>query len=300
MEAPAVKAVAPSTPAPEHRFVEIIEEKSGGKEKKPGLFNRLISSLFGSEETPEQPARQSGEQTRARRTRPEREPVKDRPARSGTARNGQAQGRRRSGNQSRQASGRPPRRETPPREERAQEDRTQTPPEHKPEQKAAPEVTAPSDTQAGPVREGERTERNQGRSSSRRGRRGGRNRPSGQRRGNDKTQERVTDASPSGRTDSGGTTVTGAQTPPHTTVSTPAGEQPGNVTEQPGKPVAATGSTAPQPSRDGGSSAQKNVDNAAAPAVSAIAGRDRKPAGETSMPPSPVEKVEVKVDKASS
>jgi ribonuclease E len=296
MEAPAVKAVAPSTPAPEHRFVEIIEEKSGGKEKKPGLFNRLISSLFGSEETPEQPARQSGEQTRARRTRPEREPVKDRPARSGTARNGQAQGRRRSGNQSRQASGRPPRRETPPREERAQEDRTQTPPE----QKAAPEVTAPSDTQAGPVQEGERTERNQGRSTSRRGRRGGRNRPSGQRRGNDKTQERVTDASPSGRTDSGGTTVTGAQTPPHTTVSTPAGEQPGNVTEQPGKPVAATGSTAPQPSRDGGSSAQKNVDNAAAPAVSAIAGRDRKPAGETSMPPSPVEKVEVKVDKASS
>jgi ribonuclease E len=307
MEAPAVKAVAPSTPAPEHKLAETIEEKTGGKEKKPGLFNRLISSLFGSEETSEQPAGQSGEQTRARSTRPAREPVKDRPARSGTARSGtarsgQAQGRRRSGNQSRQASGRPPRRETPPREERAQEDRTQTPPEQKPEQKAAPEVTAPSDTQAGPGREGERTERNQGRSSSRRGRRGGRNRPSGQRRSNDKAQERVTNASPSEPgTDSGGTPVTGAQTSPQATVSTPAGEQPGNVTEQPAKPpVAAKGSTAPQPSRDSGSSARKNEDNAAAPAVSAIAGRERKPDSETSTPPSPVEKVEVKVDKASS
>jgi len=302
MEAPAVKAVAPSTPAPEHKIAETIEEKTGGKGKKPGLFNRLISSLFGSEETSEQPAGQSSEQTRARRTRPAREPVKDRPARSGTARSGQAQGRRRSGNQSRQASGRPPRRETPPREERAQEDRAQTPPEQKPEQKAVPEVTAPSDTQAGPVREGERTERNQGRSSSRRGRRGGRNRPSGQRRGKDKTQERVTDASPSGPgTDSGGTPATGAQTSPQATVSTPAGEQPGNVSQQPEKPrVSATDSTTPQPSRDSGSSAQKNADNAAASAVSAIAGRERKPAGETSTPPSPVEKVEVKADKASS
>jgi hypothetical protein len=112
----------------------------------------------------------------------------------------------------------------------------------------------------------------------------------------------VTDASPSGPgTDSGGTPATGAQTPPQATVSTPAGEQPGNVTEQPAKPpVAAKGSTAPQPSRDSGSSARKNEDNAAAPAVSAIAGRERKPDSETSTPPSPVEKVEVKVDKASS
>ena len=307
MEAPAVKAVAPSTPAPEHKLVEVIEEKTGDRGKKPGLFNRLISSLFGSEEAPQQPVGQSGEQTRPRRTRPAREPVKDRPARSGTgrsgaARSGQAQGRRRSGNQSRQASGRPPRRETPPREERIQEDRTQTPPEQKPEQKTAPEVTAPGDTQAGPGREGERTERNQGRSSSRRGRRGGRNRPSGQRRGNDRTQERVTDATPSGpATDSGETPVKGAQTPPQATVSTPAGEQPGKVTQQPEKPsVAATGSPPSQPSRDSGSSAQKNADNAAASAVSAIAGRERKPDGETSKPPSPVEKVEVKVDKASS
>jgi len=299
MEAPAVKAVAPSTPAPEHRYVETIEEKTAGKEKKPGLFNRLISSLFGSDETPEQTAAhaQTGDQTRARRSRPAREPVKDRPARSGTARSGQAQGRRRSGNQSRQASGRPSRRETPPREERAQEEQVQT----SPEQKVTPEVTAPRDTQPGPVQEGERTERNQGRSSSRRGRRGGRNRPSGQRRNNDKAQERGSDASPSGPgTDSSGTPVTGSQTPPQATVSTPAGEQSRNVTQQPEKPVIATGSSSPQPSRDGASSAQKNADNPPPPAVSAIAGRERKPVGEISTPPSPVEKVEVKVDKASS
>ena len=304
MEAPAVKAVAPSTPAPEHKFVETIKEKTTGNEKKPGLLNRLISSLFGSGETPEQPAGQSGEQTRAHRTRAAREHVKDRPARSstarnGTARSGQPQGRRRSGNQSRQASGRPPRRETPPKEEQVQEDRTQ----NLPEQTVTPEVTAPSDTQAGPVQEGERTERNQGRSSSRRGRRGGRNRPSGQRRGNDKTQERVTDASPAGPgADSGGTPVTGAQHSPQDSTSSPTGEQPRDNTEQPGKPAAATGSTAPQPSRDSGPSAHESVEKAAPPAaVSAIAGReDRKPDGETSSPPAPVEKVEVKVDKASS
>ncbi|MGB7934204.1 MAG: ribonuclease E [Gammaproteobacteria bacterium] len=297
MEAPVVKAVAPSTPAPEHKFVDATEEQTTGKEKKPGLFNRLISSLFGSEETPEKTAGQAGEQTRARRTRTASEPVKNRPARSGTARSGQPQGRRRSGNQSRQASGRPPRRETSPKEEQTQEDRTQT----LPEQNVTPEVAKPGDTQAGPVQEGERTERNQGRSSSRRGRRGGRNRPSGQRRGNDKAQERVTDASPAGPgADSGGTPVTGAQNSPQASASSPTGEQTRSTAEQPVKPVAVTGSSAPQPSRDSDPSAHESVNNAAPPAVSAIAGRERKPAGETSSPPAPVEKVEVKVDKASS
>jgi ribonuclease E len=306
-EAPAVKAVAPSTPAPEHKVAETTEEKTTGKDKKPGLFNRLISSLFGSEETSVQPADQSGEQTRARRTRPASEPVKDRPARSGTprsgaarsgtTRSGQPQGRRRSGNQSRQTSGRPPRRETPPKEELAQEDRAQA----LPEQNVTPEITAPGETQTSPVKEGERTERNPGRSSSRRGRRGGRNRPSGQRRGNDKAQERMTDASPAGPgADSGGTPVTGAQNSPQASASSPTGEQTRSATEQPEKPAAATDSPAPQPSRGSVPSAHESMDKAAPPAVSTIAGRDRKPAGETVIPPAPVEKVEVKVDKASS
>jgi ribonuclease E len=304
MEAPAVKAVAPSTPAPEHKFVETAEEIPPAKEKKPGLFNRLISSLFGSEETPESPAGQSGEQPRGRRTQPAREPARDRPARSNTARSGQAarsgqpQGRRRGGNQSRQASGRPPRCETPPREERAQEEQARS----QPEQTMTPEVTAPVVTQASPAQEGERAERNQGRSSSRRGRRGGRNRPSGQRRGNDKPQERGSDASQAGAsgTDSGGTPVTGTQNSPQALASPPSGEQTRNVPDQPAKPVAAADTTAPQSSRDNGPSAHKSVDIAAAPAVSAIAAQERKPASETSAPPYPVEKVDVKIDKASS
>jgi ribonuclease E len=303
MEAPAVKAVAPSTPAPKHKFVETAEELPPGKEKKPGLFNRLISSLFGSEETPEPPAGQTGEQPRGRRTQQAREPARDRPARSNTARSGparsgQPQGRRRSGNQSRQASGRPPRRETPPREERAQEEQAQT----QPEQTVTPDVNAPVGTQASPAQEGERTERNQGRSSSRRGRRGGRNRPSGQRRGNDKPQERGTDASQAGGsgTDSGGTPVTDTQNPPQALASPPSGEQTRSVPEQPAKPVAAPDTTVPQSSRDNGPSTHKSVDIVAAPAVSAIAAQERKPASETSAPPYPAEKVEVKIDKASS
>jgi len=307
LEAPAVKAVAPSTPAPEHKFVEIAEEMPLGKEKKPGLFNRLISSLFGSEETPEPPAGQSGEQPRGRRTQPAREPARDRPARSNTAhsgpaRSGQPQGRRRSGNQSRQASGRPPRRESPPREERAQEEQVQAQAQPQPEQTVMPEVAAPVGAQASPAQEGERTERNQGRSSSRRGRRGGRNRPSGQRRGNDKPQERGTDALQAGDSgmESSGTPLTGTQYSPQTQASPPSGEQTRSAPEQPSKPAAAADTTAPQPSRDNGPSAHKSVDIAAPPAVSAIAPQERKPASETSAPPYTVEKVEVKIDKASS
>jgi ribonuclease E len=303
VEAPAVKAVAPSTPAPDHKFVDTAEATITGKEKKAGLFNRLISSLFGAEDTSDQPAGPPGEPPRGHRTQPAREPVRDRPARSGNARSGSAarsgqpQGRRRGGNQSRQASGRPPRRETAPSEERAQVGRTQT----LPEQNVTSEDTAPGDSQAGPVQEGERTERNQGRSSSRRGRRGGRNRPSGQRRGNDKPQDRVTDTAKAGHgTDSGGTPVTDAQNPPQAIASSPSGEETRSITEQPDKSAVATATTSPQPSRVRGPSAHKSADSAALPAVPAITAREKKPPGEAATPSSPIEKVEVKVDKASS
>jgi hypothetical protein len=85
-------------------------------------------------------------------------------------------------------------------------------------------------------------------------------------------------------------------------LSTPSAEQPRNTTQQQEKPVAATGNGSSQPSSDRDSAAApKNTDNTAPSAVSTIAGREKKPAGEISTPPSPpVEKVEVKVDKASS
>jgi ribonuclease E len=294
MEAPAVKAVAPSTPAPEHKFVEAAEEKTSEKEKKPGLFNRLFSSLFGSEETPEQPASQAVATSRGRRVQPAREPARDRTARSGAARSGQSQGRRRSGNQSRQASGRPPRREIQP-----VEDKIQSLPEQ-PEMPAAPENT---DTQALSGQETERTERTQARSSSRRGRRGGRNRPSGQRRGNDKSRERPTDATQTNTGQGGGDTPnTGAQNASSAGASAPSGEQTSSAQERSGKPAATAGSTAaPKPSKDNATpAATTQVEKPAPAAISAIAAQERKPSGETIATAYPVEKVEVKIDKATS
>jgi ribonuclease E len=296
MEAPAVKALAPPTPAPEHKFVEITEEKTPEREKKAGLFNRLISSLFGAEEPPEQPAGRPGEQTPSRHDQPSREPVKDIPTRSSTARGGASQGRRRGGNQSRQASGRPTRRENPPRE---REDRTQNIPEQREMPEEAIEIT---DAQPGPGAspESERTERNQGRGSSRRGRRGGRHRPSGQRRGNDKPQERMTDAPQAITSEGGGETQNTAQRPSPTTASPPSSEPARSTPEHAGKPAAVTGSPSPEPRRDDGVTAHKKADYAVPAPVSAMANQERKSSGETSAPAQPVEKVEVKIDKASS
>jgi ribonuclease E len=294
VEAPAVKAVAPSMPAPEHRFVETIVEKAPEKEKKPGLFNRLFSSLFGPEEPSEQPAGQAGEQPRSQRVQPSREPARDRPARSGAARGGQSQGRRRSGNQSRQAAGRPPRRDHTPREDRPQQS---TPEQH--------EIPAPSEStgiQSVTGQESERPERNQGRGSSRRGRRGGRNRPSGQRRGNDRPPERMTDESKADTAQGGGDSpIAGGQNPPSTSASTAAGEQHGSAPEQARKPDAASDGGASQPFRNSGQSAvHKPMENTSPPAVTPLPAQERKSPGETTASACPVEKVEVKIDKASS
>jgi ribonuclease E len=295
MEAPAVKAVAPPTPAPEHKFVEIAEEKAREKEKKPGLFNRLISSissLIGPEEGTEQPAGKPDEQSPGRRNQPSQEHGKASPARSGTTRSGQPQGRRRGGNQNRQAPGRPPRREAPPREDRAQA---------VPEQHEIPEATAPTDTHPGSVPETDRTERNQGRGSSRRGRRGGRHRPSGQRRSGDNPQERMTDASHAVTSqDDGGTPNSGAHSSPPATASPLSGEQTRSIPEQTGRPAAAAGSPAPQSPKDGAASGHKKADNAVPPAATAMADQERKASGENPNPAPPVEKAQVKIDKASS
>jgi len=291
MEAPAVKAVAPATPAPEHRFVETIVEKAPEKERKPGLINRLFSSLFGSESPPEQSAGQAGEPPREQRVPPVREPGRDRPARSGMARGGQAQGGRRSGNQNRQPSGRPPRRERPPREERIQ---------HPPEQV---EIPAPADhpdttNTAASAPEGERPERNQGRGPARRGRRGGRNRPSGQRRGNDRSQERPADAAPGGNDNP----AAGADTGRSGAVSSPGVEQPGNSAAQAGRPSAGPGESAVQPVRHVAPADERRTTAASTlpPAVTPLPAQERKSPGETPAPGYPVEKTEGKIDKASS
>jgi ribonuclease E len=296
-EAPAVKAVAPATPAPEHRLVEAIVERAPEKEKRPGLFNRLFSSLFGSEERTEAPAAEPERPPRGPRPQPAREATRSRPARGGSVtRNGQTQGRRRGGNQNRQASGRPARREGVPREER-----TQNPPEHA-EMPAAAEL--PGTTTGGaPGPEGDRPERSQGRPSSRRGRRGGRNRSSSQRRGNERPQERTgnsaaPDTSPGGGEKPG----KGVDRPEPDAMSSPAGERPANAEAEAGRPSAGPDTAAAQPARDSAATDQRKMtDSALSSTVTRLPAQEEKSPGDSPASTYPVEKMEGKKnDKASS
>jgi ribonuclease E len=292
-EAPAVKAVAPATPAPEPRFVEAIVEKAPEKEKKSGLFNRLFSSLFGSEEErAEAPGAQPEKPTREQRPQPGREATKDRPARgSGVTRNSQSQGRRRGGNQNRQPSGRPPRREGAPREERTQG------PAEQAETPAAAEL--PGTTTGGaPLPEGERPERNQGRASSRRGRRGGRNRSSSQRRGNEQTKDRAADTAPPGNDQgSGDKPGRGAGRPEPAAESFPAGQQSGSDGNQAGKPSAGPNTAAAPPVGDSAATNERRTADNTSPAVTVtpLPAPERKSPAEA-----PAESTEGKIDKASS
>jgi ribonuclease E len=294
-EAPAVKAVAPATPAPEHRFVETIVEKAPEKEKKPGLFNRLFSTLFGSEESEEPAAAQPEEPSRRQRTQPAREATRNRPARgSGTSRNGQNQGRRRGGNQSRQSSRRPQRREAPPREERIQ-----NPPDQAevPATAELPDATAQST--AAP--EGERPERNQGRASSRRGRRGGRNRSSSQRRGSNRAPERAADSETPPNDQSGGDNPrTDTDRPQSGAVSSLVGEQSGNPGARAGKPSAGANPTAAQPGSDAASEKHRTMDSATASTVTALPAQERKSSAESPSPVDPGKKMQRNIDNASS
>jgi ribonuclease E len=295
-EAPAVKAVAPATPAPEHRFIETIVEKAPEKEKKPGLFNRLFSSLFGSEESAEPSAAQAEEPSRVQRTQPAREAKRNRPARgSGTSRNSQNQGRRRGGNQSRQPSGRPPRREESPREER-----TQNPPEQA-EVLVTDELPGAT-AQGAAAPEGERPERNQGRTSSRRGRRGGRNRSSSQRRGNNRAPERAIDSgTPPNGPSSGENPGTDADRPQSGAVSSPAGEPFGNPGPQAEKPSDGPNPEAAQPVRDNAPTGERRtMDNATASTVTPLSTQERKSPAAPISTVDPGEKRQRNIDNASS
>ncbi len=294
-EAPVVKAVSPSTPAPEPRLVEATAETTPEKEKKPGLFNRLITTLFRAEDAPAQPEGKPEEQSSDRHVRSSIERAKGSPARTGRNRSGQSQGNRRGGNQTRQSTGRPgrpPRRERPPKEDGIAAT------EEKQEVTAAPDpANAPVATP--PVNE--RQERNQGRSSSRRGRRGGRNRPSGQRRSNNPQERMADDPRAIGAQGDGSTPDTGVPGSSPPAVSTPSGDQTASTAVNPAaRPTAVADSPAPSPVRDGAAPDQKKESAVVPPAVSAMAGSERKSSGETSRPGNPVETSEPRVDKASS
>jgi ribonuclease E len=295
MEAPAVKAVAPPTPAPEPKFVETAEGKAPEKEKKPGLFNRLISSLFGPDEAPEQPASQPVEQSTGRRSPQPREHGKGSPPRGSTSRSGQPRGRRRGGNQNRQASGgQPPRRENAPKEDRIQ-------PVAEQEQNDMPVTPDSADDHAGSSPESGRMERSQGRGPSRRGRRGGRHRSSGQKRNNDNPPERAAAAqSTDAGEGTGGTTNMDAHTPPLATLSPPSGEHGRTAPYATQKQASATGSPNPPPAKDVSVSAQKKADTPTPAAGSTMAESERKSSNGPPAQAYVAEKAEVKIDKASS
>jgi ribonuclease E len=176
VEAPAVRSVVPTAPAPEHRPVE---EKVVAR--KPGIFRRLYAALFGA-----------GEQARPAEKKPGERRHGQQRNRS-TQRGRQAQRRTRPGD-NRQSSGRASRRDRPQQSDRPQKKAPQIEAE-----KTSPPVSqdkgpGTGDTQA------DRTQQGQGR-GSRRGRRGGRRRPSGQRRSEEGQQETAAkDRSQSGKT----------------------------------------------------------------------------------------------------
>jgi ribonuclease E len=171
VEAPAVKTVAPTAPAPEHKTVA---EKPDAR--KPGVLRRLFTTLFGAGEKPRTTEKKPGERRRGQ----QRGQGKGSPD-GGPQRGRQAQRRTRPGDD-RQPAGRSARRDRPRQANR---------PQKKTPRNEAEKPSLPADQDKGPetgTAQAERTQQGQGR-GSRRGRRGGRRRPSGQRRSEEGQKE---------------------------------------------------------------------------------------------------------------
>jgi len=159
-EQPAVKTLAPASPAPEHKPVS-----KPAAARKPGLLQRLFSSLFGSaREDTRQPERKPGSPRRSQQQ------ARGRGGSQRDRRGSQGQGRRRSGGGQRQTANRQPHRDNKPKEAR---DRSA---QHSKETPTA--TTAPESRQ---TTESGNKQTSRGR-NPRRGRRGGRRRSSGQNR----------------------------------------------------------------------------------------------------------------------
>jgi ribonuclease E len=164
-EQPAVKTVAPMSPAPEHKPVS--KPAAAGK---PGLLPRLFSSLFGRTEEQPQPAKRD-------KPRRSQQSTRGRGSTQRNRRDSQGQGRKRGSSEGqRQTANRQPRRETGQKEARprsAQRGRGN------PARSTGPED--PQTAEAGSKQAG----RGRG---PRRGRRGGRRRTSAQNRSPDNQQ----------------------------------------------------------------------------------------------------------------
>jgi ribonuclease E len=159
-EKPAVKTVAPASPAPEH--------KVAGKPvavRKPGLLQRLFPGLFSQPEEQPQPEKRHSKPRRSQQAARSRSGGTQRERRST-----QGQGRKRGGGGQRQSASRQPRRDSSQKESR-----------NRSAQRGRETPTATTGPETQQTTESGNQQAGRGR-NPRRGRRGGRRRSSGQNR----------------------------------------------------------------------------------------------------------------------
>ncbi len=264
-EQPAVKTLAPASPAPEHKPVS-----KPAIARKPGLLKRLFTSLFSRTEEQPQPDRQRSKPRRSQQsTRGRRGGQRERQSST------QSQGRKRSSGGQRPSANRQPRRDSSQKE--ASRNRSSQHDREKPTGTSEPEnrQTAESgDQQTGRGR------------SPRRGRRGGRRRSSGQSRSPDdqnNPQAGKDQATPDNK----------SPDKPNTQADNPQAERNGKTDttatpenrSAPGNPAPATG--------DSGKPAPDSAPPPAAPSLvrdsAANTPVEQQPA-ENSSPPRPTEK----------
>ena len=218
-EQPVVRTLAPASPAPEHKTMAIEPVK-----RKPGLLQRLYSSLFDKTEDEPKPERTRSTQRRGQQN------VR---SRRGTERSGRPQARQRSSAQKRPSS-------RPPRHENIRKETKSRPVERTDNEKAQQALT---EGKSRPVETGSTSSgRSQGR-GPRRGRRGGRRRTSSQnQQKNPQTSARSGNAS-------------GTNSPAAVTPDTTAGNNPEkrSATQGPAAvipPARTPTSSSPQPAPD--------------------------------------------------
>jgi len=180
VEEPAVKTISPTTPVPAP-VAQAIESP-----QKTGIFKRLISSMFGGDETPPQQAKPETEPRKPPQRRTQATTSSStRPARGNSRRRQSSTGQR----EERRSSPRPE------RQARTSAGRPQSSPgtqKESPKQQDAAKQPAASAPDSQTDQAGEKT---QPRRSSRRGRRGGRRRAAGQDR-NTTNNESSADSTP--------------------------------------------------------------------------------------------------------
>jgi len=271
VEEPAVKTVAPATPVPAP-VAPAIESP-----QKPGILKRLISSMFGGDEAPQQ-IESEPRKPAQRRTQPASSSA--RPARSSNNRRRQTATGQRS--EERRSSPRPE------RPARTAAGKPQPSTEQKQESTRQQDTTRQSVAPAADAQADQGGEKAQPRRSSRRGRRGGRRRATGQDRnttnnesssdsttnrdesaGKPDTRRKDTSRSQEQQGDSGQTDSTPKPAPAEATATLAAGDkalQPVAVSTQPSppdKPVASA-TVKPESSSDSGTQqTEKSASNQA-------------------------------------